>query len=114
MNNGALDEAMEIMKGSLADNSQVEKPYRTTGEIFVNGNGDIDYIFVKGIIVDFTIRNYPDPSYLRIDTDETLINNGMKKDKDGDWFYPDNVSSREKKLEEDSYPKSGFVEIITF
>lgn len=51
--NGALDEAMDIMKGSLADNSQVEQPYRTKGKIFLDENGSIVTIYIKGIIVDF-------------------------------------------------------------
>ncbi len=54
--NGALDEAMEIMKGSLADNSQIEQPYRTIGEIETNSAGDVLNIYVKGILVDFEIR----------------------------------------------------------
>lgn len=49
---------MEIIKGSLADNSQSEQPYRTTGEIEINGAGVILSIYVNGILVDFKIRTY--------------------------------------------------------
>ena len=56
--NGALDEAMEIMKGSLADNSQVENPYETKGKIFLDENDSIVSIYINGIIVNFDWRNY--------------------------------------------------------
>jgi len=98
MGNGALNEGMDLINRAIADNSQVEKPYRTTGQIFVDGNGDIDHIFVDGIFVDFDIRTYTDPAYLRTEKEETLLDNGMEKDENGDWYYPDFISSNQKRM----------------
>jgi len=92
--NGALDEAMEIMKGSLADNSQVEQPHRTTGQIECNDAGDILNIYVKGILVDFEVRKmnlFLDPE------GGDYIDPTMNIDKESENFYwKSSISSEEK------------------
>lgn len=96
--NGALDEAMGIMKGSIADNSQVEQPYRTKGKIFLDENSTITSIYIKGIIVDFEISTSID-KYTGENTDEELIDAGWEKvigkDDISDWIMTDNLSSQE-------------------
>jgi hypothetical protein len=99
MNNGALDEAMEIMKGSLADNSEVEQPYRTKGKIFLDENGSIDSIYINGIIVDFDII-IPIESCNIEESDKALIDRGWKKVYHKktdliDWIMTDEMSSIE-------------------
>ncbi len=106
--NGALDEAMEIMKGSLADNSQVEQPYRTEGKIFLDENNDISSIYIKGILVDFEIV-LPINKYTRGQhNDEDLEEMGWEKQTDkkngiSDWIMTDNISSREWENQKQSY-----------
>ena len=96
--NGALDEAMEIIKGSLADKSQVEKPYRPKGKIFLDENNSIVSIYINGIIVDFEVVTAID-RYTAENTDEDLIDAGWEKvvgeDDITDWIMTNNLSSQE-------------------
>ena len=90
--NGALDEAMEIIKGSLADNSQVEQPYRTTGIIQVDAEGNVSSISIKGIEIDFKIE-YEADKYITMETYQDKLGMGYEKTGDGVWVYNTELSS---------------------
>jgi len=97
--NGALDEAMEIMKGSLADNSEIEQPYRTSGKIFLDGEGQISSIYVRDIFVDFEIiypiDNTTKTCYSRHQLEDMGWEYQISKDGLEEWIMTDRLSSEE-------------------
>ena len=107
-NNGALDEAMEIIKGSIADNNEVEQPYHTKGKIFIDENGNVISIYIQGIIVDFECSTVIDPDTAGCYSEKELEEDNWKKvisrdETIEDWIMELPLSSREWDGKERNY-----------
>ncbi len=90
--NEAFDRVVKVLDGSLADNSQIEQPYRTKGIIRTDEEGSIIFISVKGIEVDFDIE-YSADKYKASESEAMLLEAGYEKKDNGHWIMPDFFSS---------------------
>ena len=79
---------------NLGDTGCDEQPYRTTGQIEVDENGEIMNIYVKGVLVNFKVRIVYDRD---VSTQKETNDLGYNY-KIGDLYFADFIASTEDKL----------------